>query len=75
MRVRPEPPAGDGPLQRLLRRAVTMPAFLLGLLAWSALLPVLLYRANRPAGVAERLERYGQVFHVATLPERTATRR
>ena len=34
-----QPDPGDGPLQRTLRRAVTVPAFLLALLAWSALLP------------------------------------
>lgn len=38
--VPPTPPPGDGPLQRILRRSVTMPGFLLALLAWSALLPV-----------------------------------
>ncbi|MGB8932934.1 MAG: 1-acyl-sn-glycerol-3-phosphate acyltransferase [Anaeromyxobacteraceae bacterium] len=33
---------GDGPLQRLLRRSVTIPAFLLGLVTWAALLPLTL---------------------------------
>jgi len=34
------PPPGDSLPQRLLRRAVTMPGFVLGLLGWAALLPV-----------------------------------
>lgn len=33
---------GDGPLQRVLRRTVTIPAFALALLGWAAALPVLL---------------------------------
>jgi 1-acyl-sn-glycerol-3-phosphate acyltransferase len=37
-----QPPPGDGPLQRVLRRSLTIPAFALALLAWTALLPVLL---------------------------------
>jgi 1-acyl-sn-glycerol-3-phosphate acyltransferase len=38
----PQPAPGDGPLQRVLRRSVTIPAFALALLGWTALLPVLL---------------------------------
>jgi 1-acyl-sn-glycerol-3-phosphate acyltransferase len=39
----PTPPVpGDGPLRRVLRRALTIPAFVLGLLGWLALLPAVL---------------------------------
>lgn len=37
-----QPAPGDGPLQRVLRRSVTIPAFVLALLGWTALLPLLL---------------------------------
>ncbi|HSM92358.1 MAG TPA: 1-acyl-sn-glycerol-3-phosphate acyltransferase [Anaeromyxobacteraceae bacterium] len=42
MAARAHSDPGDGPLHRLLRRSLTLPAFFLALAAWVALLPILL---------------------------------